>query len=148
MRPGVRGLPTASLRLLRRLIAGSVSGRRADDENRQVSRVPLPDFVPSIGETYPASSEDITPPFSLIRTHAPIPFGSPLLPAFASLEKSLQVATSPCCHRDLPDVISASPSRDAWTPTTTACRLHLPAASPATSAFPKRAMGRRAVTFR
>src|SRR6266478_7032142 len=80
MRPGVRGLPTASLRLLRRLIAGSVSGRRADDENRQVSRVPLPDFgVPSTGETYPASSEDITPPFSLIRTHAPIPFGSPLL---------------------------------------------------------------------
>jgi hypothetical protein len=32
MRPGIRGLPTASLRLLRRLIAGSVSGRRADDE--------------------------------------------------------------------------------------------------------------------
>src|SRR5204863_10135043 len=27
----------------------------------------------------PASSEDITPPFSLIRTHAPIPIGSPLL---------------------------------------------------------------------
>jgi len=48
--------------------------------NRQVSRVPLPDFgVTSIGETYPASSEDITPPSSLIRTHAPIPFGSPLL---------------------------------------------------------------------
>ena len=66
---------------------------------------------------------------------------------FTSFEESLQVATSPCCHQDLPDVISASPSRDAWTPTTTACRLHLPVASPATSAFPKRAMGRRAVRF-
>jgi hypothetical protein len=34
--------------------------------------------------------------------------------AIASFEKSLQVATSPCCHRDLPDVISANPSSDAW----------------------------------
>jgi len=32
MRPGVTGLPTASLRLIRRLIAGSESDRRADDE--------------------------------------------------------------------------------------------------------------------
>jgi hypothetical protein len=31
----------------------------------------------------------------------------------------LQVATSPCCQRDLPDVISANPSSDAWSPTTT-----------------------------
>jgi len=38
--------------------------------------------------------------------------------AIASLEESLQVATSPCCHRDLPDVISASLSSDAWSPTT------------------------------
>ena len=34
--------------------------------------------------------------------------------AIASFEKSLQVATSPCCHRDLPDVISANLSSDAW----------------------------------
>src|SRR5262249_52161430 len=48
----------------------------------------------------------------------------------------------------LPDVISASPSQDAWAPTTTVCRLRLPVTSPATSAFPKRAIGRRTVTFR
>jgi hypothetical protein len=30
------------------------------------------------------------------------------------VEGSLQVATSPCCPRDLPDVISANPSSDAW----------------------------------
>src|SRR6202047_3570560 len=38
--------------------------------------------------------------------------------ALASFEESLQVATSPCCWRDLPDVISANPSRSAWAPVT------------------------------
>src|ERR1700687_4583743 len=41
-------------------------------------------------------------------------FPSPL----ASCKKSSQVATSPCYHRDLPDVISADLSPDAWSPTT------------------------------
>jgi hypothetical protein len=38
--------------------------------------------------------------------------------ALASCKKSAQVATSPCCHRDLPDVISANLSSDAWSPAT------------------------------
>ena len=38
--------------------------------------------------------------------------------ALASFEESLQVATSPCCGRDLPDVISANPSLSAWAPVT------------------------------
>ena len=38
--------------------------------------------------------------------------------ALASCKQSSQVATSPCCHRDLPDVISANLSSDAWSPTT------------------------------
>src|SRR5271169_1782848 len=38
--------------------------------------------------------------------------------ALASCKKSSQVASSPCCHRDLPDVISANLSSDAWSPTT------------------------------
>src|SRR5712692_1673092 len=33
--------------------------------------------------------------------------------ALASFKKSSQVATSTCCHRDLPDVISANLSSDA-----------------------------------
>jgi hypothetical protein len=33
--------------------------------------------------------------------------------ALASFKKSLQVATSPCCQRDLPDIISANLSSDA-----------------------------------
>ena len=83
-------------------------------------RVPLPDVgVTSIRETCTASSEDITPRSSLLRTHAPIPCGSPLLRLLASFEESSQVATSPCCYRDSPDVISANLSPDAWSPTPT-----------------------------
>ena len=83
-------------------------------------RVPLPDVgVTFIRETCTASSEDITPRSSLLRTHAPIPCGSPLLRFVASFEVSVQVASSPCCHRDFPDVISANLSSDAWSPTPT-----------------------------
>ena len=38
--------------------------------------------------------------------------------ALTSGKKSSQVASSPCCHRDLPDVVSANLSSDAWSPTT------------------------------
>jgi len=37
----------------------------------------------------------------------------------ASFVESSQVATSPCCYRDYPDVISANLSPDAWSPTPT-----------------------------
>jgi hypothetical protein len=64
-----------------------------------VPRVPLPDVgVTFIRETCPASSEDITPRSSLLRTHASIPCGSPLLRLLASFVESSQVATSPCCY--------------------------------------------------
>src|SRR5262249_55280142 len=42
--------------------------------------------------------------------------------AFASIEESLQVATSLCCQWDLPDVISANLSSDAWSLTTAGSR--------------------------
>jgi len=109
-----------------------------------VPRVPLPDagatFIretcTAIRETCTASSEDITPRSSLLRTHAPIPCGSPLLRFVASFEESVQVATIPCCHQDFPDVIPESLSCDAWASATTVCRLLLPVASSASSAFP------------
>src|SRR5215831_18682591 len=50
------------------------------------------------------------------------PFRLSSTSAFASLEKSLQVATSPCCQWDLPDVISANLSSDAWSLTTAGSR--------------------------
>jgi hypothetical protein len=96
------------------------SRARACRRNHQVPRVPLPDVgVTSIRETCTASSEDITPRSSLLRTHAPIPCGSPRLRLLASFVESSQVATSPCCYRDSPDVISANLSPDAWSPTPT-----------------------------
>src|SRR4029077_5296212 len=39
-----------------------------------------------------------------------------------SFEESLQVATSPCCRRDLPDVVSVNPSLGAWAPATAVSR--------------------------
>jgi hypothetical protein len=47
------------------------------------------------------------------------PAGSPLLRFFTSFQESLQVATSPCCQRHLPDSISANLSPDAWPPAPT-----------------------------
>jgi hypothetical protein len=61
----------------------------------------------------------ITPRSLLLRTHSPIPSSSPLLWFVASFEESLQIATSLCCSRDLPDVISAILSSDAWPSTPT-----------------------------
>ena len=127
------------------LVCSVLSSRaRACRRNRQVPRVPLPDagatFIretcTAIRETCTASSEDITPRSSLLRTHAPIPCGSPLRRFVASFEESVQVATRPCCHQDLPDVIPESLSCDAWASATTVCRLLLPVASSASSAFP------------
>jgi hypothetical protein len=45
--------------------------------------------------------------------------------ALASSKKSLQVTTSPCCQWDLPDVISANLSPDAWSPCTAVPRSAL-----------------------
>src|SRR4029077_2943661 len=82
------------------------SRARACRRDHQAPSAPLPDVgVTFVRETYPASCGDITPRSSLLRAHVPIPCGSPLLRFFPSFEESLQVATSPCCHRDLLDVI-------------------------------------------
>src|ERR1700730_2487147 len=63
------------------------------------------------------SSEGVTPLSSLLRAHVPLPLGSPLLRHLASFEESLQVVRSPCCPRELPDVISENLSLDAGSPT-------------------------------
>ena len=68
---------------------------------------------PHGGDAASVSSEDVTPPSSLLRTHSPVTAASPLLRFLASLEESWQVVTSPCCPLDLPDVISEDLSLDA-----------------------------------
>jgi hypothetical protein len=89
------------------LVCPVLSSRaRACRRDHQAPSAPLPDVgVTFVRETYPVSCGDITLRSSLLRAHVPIPCGSPLLRFFTSFEESLQVATSPCCHRDLLDVI-------------------------------------------
>src|SRR5262245_10528806 len=133
-------------------LRGSVESRlcvREPSWNRQVPRAPLPE------KRSTAYQRDVV---HLLRGHYPSfiartdSCARPV--AFTDLWPNLVPVIFAGCYRPLlvnrsfPDVISASPSQDAWAPTTTVCRLHLPVTSPATSAFPKRAIGRRTVTFR
>jgi hypothetical protein len=68
----------------------------------------------------------------------PLPLGSLLLRQLASFRESLQVVTSPCCPRQLPDVISESLSLDAGSPTPAVHRVLSPVSSTASSAFPRK----------
>jgi hypothetical protein len=61
--------------------------------------------------------------------------------ATASSGESWPVATRPGCRWDLPDVISANLSPDAWSPTPASHRVHLPVSSPMSSAFPHKGRG-------
>ena len=82
------------------------------------------------------------PPSSLILAHVPLPLSSLFLRQLASFRESLQVVPSPCCSRQLPDVISESPSLDAGSRSPAVHRVLAPVSSTASSAFPKRRMGR------
>jgi hypothetical protein len=102
-----------------------------------VSRAPLPNSgVTSVGEMCTTSWEGVTPPSSLVLAHSPLPLGSLLLRFLASFGESLQVVTSPCCPRQLPDVISDSLSLDAGSPTSAVPRVLAPVSSTVSSAFP------------
>jgi hypothetical protein len=62
--------------------------------------------------------------------------------------RSGQVAVSPCWEKDLPDVISASLSLRAWTPTPAAREVPVPVSSLTTAAFPSFGPGRRSTMDR
>jgi hypothetical protein len=94
------------------------------------------------GDVSAISSEGVTPPSSLLRAHVPLPLGSLLLRHLASFEESWQVARSPCCPRELPDVISENLSLDAGSRTPPVHRVLSPVSSTISSAFPKQRMGR------
>ena len=93
-----------------------------------------------LGERYPsliAPTDSFADPVSSLR-----------LRLIASFVESSQVAISPCCWRDPPDVIlrilpqmpEPLPRRFRW--------VHLPGSSPASSAFPSRKVGRLPASFR
>ena len=89
------------------------------------------------GDVSAISSEGVTPPSSLLRAHVPLPLGSLLLRHLASFEESWQVVRSPCCPRELPDVISESLSLDAGSHTPAVHRVLSPVSSTMSSAFPR-----------
>src|ERR1700739_3263042 len=73
--------------------------------------------LPPSGRRVPPPARTLLPGhgyYGLIRRSHSLSSPSPL----ASFEESLQVATSPCCWRGLPDVFSANPSLRAWAPVT------------------------------
>jgi len=70
------------------------------------------------------------------------PVGLSPTSALASFEESWQVVRSPCCPRELPDVISENLSLDAGSRTPAVHRVLSPVSSTMSSAFPKRRMGR------
>ena len=94
------------------------------------------------GDVSAISSEGVTPPSSLLRAHVPLPLGSLLLRHLASFEESWQVVRSPCCPRELPDVISENLSLDAGSPTPAVHRVLSPVSSTVSSAFPTGKVGR------
>jgi hypothetical protein len=80
-------------------------------------RAPLPlQGVTPPGLASSATCKGITLPSSLIRAHAPDQL-PPTRFGLGFARRSLQVAASPCWKMVLPDVISASLSPGAWTPT-------------------------------
>ena len=95
---------------------GSTS-RHSPLDAHHAPRAPLPlQGVTPPGVASPATWNGITLPSSLIRAHAP----DQLPPTHFGLSLargSLQVAASPCWDLAFPDVISASLSPGAWTPT-------------------------------
>jgi len=102
---------------MRTAYVGSVSDHRAENGNRQVPRVPLPDVgVTFIRETCTVSCEDITPRSWLLQTHSSIPLGSPLLRPKPRSWSLCRLRPATAARRDLPDVISVNPSLGAWAP--------------------------------
>jgi hypothetical protein len=69
-------------------------------------------------DVYIVSCENITPRSSLLRTHSPIPSGSSVLRPKPRARSLRRLLPAPAAIQDLPDVISANLSSDAWSPAT------------------------------
>jgi len=111
---------------------------------RHVPRAPLPaKGVTSRGVVSRTTSEGITPPSTLIRTHAPdqIPPAGFSCPYYGG---SLQVVASPCWEMVLPDVISAILAWVLGPLPRNVLPVHLPVSSRKASASPQSPEARHA----
>jgi hypothetical protein len=113
--PSFPGLPTASSPCQHGHCAGFI--KPATPLTRETAKCPEPlcptSVLPPLGRRLTISSEGVTPRSSLLRAHVPLPLGSLFLRHLASFRESLPVVLSPCCPRELPDVISENLSLDA-----------------------------------
>ena len=105
---------------------------------RQAPRVPLPNAGcdPHWNDAPSVSSEDITPPFSLLRTHSPVSAGSPLLRFCLVGGVFAGCLPVPAARRTFPTLslrifpVMPGPLSRRF------CRLRVPVSSSATAAFP------------
>ncbi len=132
--PLARGLPMGSSLLRGRVRPGSASGRDLGPPSAQ-SPFARPRrylgrerVLPALGARYHS--------FFAHTDSCASPKPSPPTSGLPYRVGSLQVAASPCWEMDLPDVISASLSLDAWICTPVPHKVLLPIASLVTSAFP------------
>ncbi len=99
---------------MRLLSAGSVSGHRAADETTK-----CPESLCPMSAVRASGRRVHAPPRALplrLRSYGLLRQSPWALPSISGclIQESGQVATSPCCPQDLPGVISANLSPDAW----------------------------------
>jgi len=106
--PDFGGLPTASFHHIRRFIAGSESDHRAVNGTAKIQSpfAPVRCYLLGGGVCRLLGRHCSSVIAPMDSCAIPVWLSPPS--ANASFRESLQVATSPCCRRVLPDVISAS----------------------------------------
>ena len=103
----------------------------------------MPDVgVSSIGETCSVSSEGVTPHSSLLRTHAPIPSGSPLLRPWPRSRSLCRLRSAPAASGMFPTLSLRIFPRMPGPMPRRSHRVLLPVSSSVSSAFPNRGVGR------
>jgi hypothetical protein len=128
---------------------GSESGGRVDDETAKCpeSLCPMSMLPPPWGGVFRLLGGRC-PSFVAPTDSCANPAGLPRPSATASFQESSQVATSPCCPEDLPDVISANLSSDAWPSTTAVPQSALTCFFPCVIGLPLKGRGSASRLFR
>ena len=108
-----------------------------------MSRAPLPNSgVTSVGETDPSPERTLLLRLRSYRLIRRSRWALSFFGFWPRLESPCRLFTSPCCPRQLPDVISENLSLDAGSPTPAVHRVLSPVSSTMSSAFPKEKVGR------
>src|SRR5215469_9557437 len=125
-------------------MVGSEPDHRADSEPAKCpeSLRPMAGVTPHGGDVASVSSENITPPSSLLRTHSPVAAASPLLRFYPRWRSLGRLSPVPAARRTFPTLSLRIFPR---MPDPVPRRSHsvpLPVSSAGSSAFPHRDQGR------